>query len=110
MTHACAKLARHTGAASGCTRNSATPAAMNGTTCAIVISVQNRSVRSTRRASTRGRQWTAASSGSGSAATAPALPAGDRQAHDHEVGVDRQVAHLLGLALARGDHPEVAAV
>src|SRR5689334_3260509 len=117
MTHAWAKLARQTGRASGCTMNSATPAAMKGTTWAIVMSVHVRPVRSSRRASTRGRQWTAASSGSGSAtwasgsaATGSGLPAGDRQAHDHELGVDRQLAHLLGVTLTRRDHPEVAVV
>src|SRR5512132_157718 len=110
MTQAWAKLARLTATASGCTRNITTPAATNGTTWAIVIAVHSMPVRSMRRASTRGRQWTAASSGSGSAATALRLPAGDRQPHDHQVGVDRQLAHLLGLALASRDHPEVAAV
>src|SRR5919198_4939039 len=110
MTHAWAKLARLTGSASGWTMNSTTPAAMNGTTWATVIAVHINPVRSMRRASTRGRQWTAASSGSGSAATAMLLPAGDRQAHDHEVGVERQLADLLGLALAGRDHREIAAV
>ncbi len=74
MTQAWAKLARLTGSASGCTRKSAMPAAMNGTTWATVMAVHIRLVRSRRRASARGRQWTAASSGSGSAATAPRYP------------------------------------
>src|SRR5919198_18941 len=110
MTHAWAMLARLTGSASGWTMNSTTPAAMNGTTWATVIAVHISPVRSMGRASTRGRQWTAASSGSGSAATAMLLPAGDRQAHDHEIGVERQLADLLGLALAGRDHREIAAV
>ena len=36
--------------------------------------------------------------------------AGDRQAQDHEVGVDRQLADLLGLAGPGRDHREIAAV
>ncbi len=74
MTQAWAKLARLTGRASGCTRNSATPAAMNGTTWATVMAVHIRLARSRRPASARGRQWTAASSGSGSAATGLGYP------------------------------------
>src|SRR5512132_2316470 len=109
MTHAWAKAASVTGTARGWTRNRAMPAARNGTTWAIVVVVQRASVRRRRCASTRGRQWTAASSGSGSAAMA-CLPAGDRQAHDHEVGVDRQLADLLGLPLPRGHHREVPAI
>jgi hypothetical protein len=70
MTQAWAKLARLTGSASGCTRKSTMPAAMNGTTWATAVSVHSRLVRSRRRSSARGRQWTAASSGSGSADTA----------------------------------------
>src|SRR6266542_4331 len=109
MTHAWASAASDTGAASGWTATSAPAAARNGTTWATVVAVHSASVRRRRCGSTRGRQWTAASSGSGSAAMA-CLPAGDRQTHDHEVRVDRQLADLLGLPLADGDHREVPAI
>jgi len=38
------------------------------------------------------------------------LSAGDRQAQDHELGPHRQLADLLGLALAGRDHGEVPAI
>src|SRR4051794_24549106 len=117
MTQACAKLASATGSASGWMAISIPPAPMNGTTCAVVIAVHAVAVRLSRRSSTSGRQWTASSSGRLSVATAVTgasvaeaadLAARDRQAHDHELGAGRQLADLLGVALARGDHPEVA--
>ena len=37
-------------------------------------------------------------------------PAGDRPAQDHEVGVERQLAHLLGVPLPRADDGVVAGV
>src|SRR5689334_14423000 len=121
MTHACARATSETGAASGSTATSAAPAATKGTTWAVVVAVHSVALRRRRRSSTSGRQCTAARSGrpSGSPSLrvsvatptdAARLPAGDRQAHDHELGVDRQVADLLGPALARRDHPEVALV
>src|SRR3954468_841610 len=117
MTQACAKLASVTGSASGSTANSTAPAPMNGTTCAVVIAVQTAAVRLSPRSSTSGRQWTASSSGrlsvarAGGGTSAGADRGGsaarDRQAHDDEVRVDGQLAHLLGLALAGGHHAEV---
>ena len=57
----------------------------------------------------RGRQWTAAVSGSADIRGQPlALPAGDRAAQDHELGVDRQRVDLLGAALAVVDDGVVA--
>src|ERR671922_986230 len=112
MTHAWAKLRSVTGSASGCTANSTAPAPTNGTTCAVVVAVHSAAVRLKRRSSTSGRQCTDWSSGRPSAATAalgrPGSAARDRQAHDHEIGVDRELADLLGLALAGRDHAEVA--
>src|SRR5215470_2960883 len=116
MIHACARATSVTGNASGWTANSSAPAATNGTTCAVVVAVHSAAVRRSRRSSTSGRQWTAWRSGrpspavSAATAGAPGLAAGDRQAHDHELGVDRQLADLLGLALAGRDHAEVALV
>src|SRR3954454_5415187 len=109
MTHACAKLTSVIGRASGCTANRTAPAPMNGTTCAVVVAVQSAAVRLRRRSSTSGRQCTTRRSGRPSRATArPGSAAGDRQAHDPELGVERQLAYLLGMALARRDHAEVA--
>ena len=89
MTHAWAKLARLTGAASGSTRNSMTPAPMNGTTWAAVISrplgagpLQALGVDA--RAPVDGRQLGERLDGHGRGV----LAAGDRQAHDHELGVE----------------------
>ena len=68
MTHACPKLARLTATASGWTRNRTTPAAMNGTTCATVVSVHSLPRLRRRAPSIGGRQWTAAVSGSAACA------------------------------------------
>src|SRR3954454_2487833 len=110
MTQACAKLTSVTGSASGCKANRTAPAPMNGTTSAVVVVVHTVAIRCRRRSSTSGRQWTACRSGNPSSAAdiGRRSAAGDRQAHDHELGVDREVAHLLGVALAGRDHPEVA--
>src|SRR3954451_24719662 len=115
MTQAWARLTSVTGSASGCTANRTAPAPTNGTTCAVVVAVHSAAVRLRRRSSTSGRQWTAWRSGRPSAAPGRSRvrsgsAARDRQAHDHELGVERQLAHLLGVALARRDHPEVALV
>ena len=77
-----------TGSASGSTANSTAPAPTNGTTCATVVSVHSaRGAAQARlvhaRAPVDGR-----SSGSGGARPRRRSAAGDRQAHDHEVGVD----------------------
>src|SRR4051812_36833028 len=109
MTHAWTRHRIATGTVStGLTATSTSAAARKGTTCATVVAVHQRpSVRS-RRASMRARQWTPATSGRTSPANG--LAAADGQAHDHEVGVERQLAHLVGVPGARRDHPEVAAL
>src|SRR3954453_5311365 len=107
MIHACASAIAATGAASGLSATIPPATAMNGTTWAVVMPVHSRASCASLSASTRRRQWTAASSGR---ASAKELPAGDRRPHDHEVGVDRQLAHHLGLARAGGDDAVVAAV
>ena len=93
-------------AASGCRTTSSTPTARNGTTWATVLSVHSAPRRRRRCASARGRQWTAASSGSpaarggrAAARAAAGSAAGDRQPQDHELGVDGQLGHLLGVPL-----------
>src|SRR5439155_24823469 len=58
----------------------------------------------------RGRQGTAASSGSAAADSATALSARDRPPHDHEAGVARQVAHLRRPAGPLVEHADVALV
>src|SRR3954447_6345929 len=93
-----------------------------GSTWTSVDAVHDQPISASRPASMRGRQWTAAVSGnvaltssSGDRGGAEGLhafelPAGDRAAEDHEVGVERQSVHLLGAALAVIDHRVVALV
>src|SRR5690242_8541495 len=108
---------------SGRIATSSTALARNGMVCATVVAVQIRPRRRSERASARGRQETLASSGSvGALAPAGALgsgpgsaaalmsPPGDRAAQDHELGVERQLAHLLGVPLALRDDRVVALV
>src|SRR3954471_14800086 len=118
MIHACARPTSVTGNASGWTANISAPAPTNGITWAVVVAVHSAAVRCRRRSSTSGRQWTTWRSGRPSPTVSAAmgsvravgLAAGDRQAHDHELGVARELADLLGLSLAGRDHPEVALV
>src|SRR3954468_16922913 len=109
MIHAWASAMIDTGAASGCSATMPTATTRNGTTCAAVVSVHSFASRASLSASTRRRQWTAATSGRTSSAKAR-LAAGDRGAHDHQVGVDRQRAHHLGLALPGRPDAVVATV
>src|SRR3954452_12860119 len=108
MIHAWAMQTTATGKVSGCSASRAAAAPRTGTTCATVVAVHHRPSIRSRRASIRARQWTPATSGRTS--PAKSLAAADRQAHDHQVGVERQLAHLLGVPGARRDHPEVAAI
>src|SRR3954468_1323978 len=131
MTHAWTRHRIATGTVStGLTATSTSAAAMKGTTGATVVAVHQPPGTRSRRASMRARQWTPATSGRTSPATraqprvrgssAPdsagfagasaGSAAADGQAHDHQVGVERQLAHLLGVPGARRDHPEVAAL
>src|SRR3954451_12673374 len=106
-SQACAKLAMATGIASGCSAISTMPAAMNGIVQPTVQSVQSRPHRRRRSRSVVGRQGTAARSGR-AALVKPGLAAGDRPSQDHEVGIQRQLAHLRGGAVAMIPDPDVA--
>ena len=86
-----------TGSASGWSATSATPAARNGTTCARSSASTARPRARRRRRRRAGASGRAASSGRALAGR-PSLAAGDRPAQDHEVGVDRQLLDVLGVA------------
>ena len=76
---------------------------MNGTTRLTVESVQSVPSRRRLRAVTRGRQWTAPSSGSEPAPDAvetAVLAPGDRAAQDHGGRLERQLANLLGVTFS----------
>ena len=74
MTQACASAPGATGSGQRLTRNEHDAGGDERDDVGDRRRRPRRRVRSRRRASTRGRQWTAASSGSGSAATAPGYP------------------------------------
>src|SRR5205085_488916 len=92
------------GMVSGWIAARATAAATNGEAWATVVRVHSRSARRRLDSLTRFRQGTAASSGSvqpeGSwrSAVAAVSASGDWSPQDHQLGVDRQLAHLLGRA------------
>ena len=67
MIQACARQTSATGSASGWSDISSVAAPANGTTWATIVSVHRRPRRRRWAASTRGRQWTPASSGRTSA-------------------------------------------
>ena len=99
----------------GLTTASATATPTNGTAWATVRQRPQPAVRVSVRSVARGRQWTLASSGSAAAARQVRSPAaflasGDRPAEDHDRCVERQLAHLLGVALALRDDREVALI
>src|SRR3954454_24449186 len=113
MIQAFASAISETGSASGFSRTRPIAVITNGTTWATVVSVHSWLRRSIERSLTRGRQGTAASSGRGvptgrvaasGSGSAMALPARDRAAHDHQLGLGGQLAHLGGLTLALRDH------
>src|SRR5436305_9334470 len=89
----------------GLTAASSRLMATNGIEWAIVDAVHSRAARRSERSSARRRQLTLASSGSaapgsaGAAVTVAVSASGDRAAHDHERGFERQLAHLLGVTL-----------
>src|SRR5436305_610530 len=89
------------------------PTAMNGATRQTVVSVHSHPWRAIERGLARGRQWTAASSGSEpapGAAGMDVLAPGDRPAQDHRRRLERQLPDLLGVAGSAGDNGVVALV
>src|SRR5215210_696893 len=112
MTHAWTRHPSPAGKVSG-SRTKRTPAGTrNVTTESAVHAVHRRPKETSELALARSRQGTVPSSGRlGSAAVATlVLPAGDRAAHDHEVGLGGQVGDLRGEALALGHDADVARV
>src|SRR3954452_2162625 len=99
MIQACRRATIATGAASRLSSSSPTPIPRKGTTWQAMLSVHSRPCLRRYAASTSGRHETADSSGSRAADAKGSAP-GYGPAHDHELGVERKLAHLGGATLA----------